>query len=161
MRIKTAAIGISSDPFISRRRKTRGGKLKPSAGSKRGLSLAELIIGLALFAIVIIPIFGIIPTAYMSIRKAEDYSAASCYAQELVELYRLSNPSISDLNVHNEWDVILNTTEYRVAVDVYGVCCNIYGVSEPPYRAVDVVVNMYWKKIPEHLSVTTRIFFNE
>ena len=118
------------------------------------LSLAELIIGLCLFAIAIIPIFGIIPTAYMSIKKAEDYSTASCYANEIVEIYRLSNPNLTQDHIHNTWDTALNNTEYTVVVDLYG-----QGVpsTSGSYKMMDVIVNIYWKKVPEHIGVFTRI----
>lgn len=120
----------------------------------RAMTLAELIIGLALFAIAIIPIFGIIPTAYMSIKKAEDYASASCYAQEVLEMYRMSNPSLTDeQHYHGSRDVILNNTEYKMYIDVYGMDENT------PYETIDVVVNLYWKKIPEHLDVFTRIVY--
>jgi len=135
--------------------KRRGTPDRAVEKGRRGLSLAELIVGLGLFAIVIIPIFGIIPTAYMSIKKAEDYSAASCYAQEVIEIYKVTNPSLTESYVTNGWDVVLNGTEYHVAVGLYGIDYN------NPYRVVDVVVNMYWKKIPEKINVFTRVFYNE
>ncbi|MDQ7825765.1 MAG: hypothetical protein RDV48_23390 [Candidatus Eremiobacteraeota bacterium] len=120
---------------------------------ERGLSLAELIIGLFLFAIAIIPIFGIIPTAYMSIKKAEDYSAASCYAQSIIELYRITNPDIM-YDQQIAFDKVLNNTEYHVVTDLYG--------RDPqfPHKLMDVVVNIYWKKIPERVTVYSRIFYN-
>jgi hypothetical protein len=122
------------------------------------LSLAELIIGLCLFALAIIPIFGIIPTAYMSIKKAEDYSAASCYAQEIVEIYRLTDPALHDQYTTSPWyHVKLNSTDYSVIVGLYGID---YGASDP-CRVVDVVVSMKWQKVPDKISVFTRVFYND
>jgi hypothetical protein len=119
----------------------------------RAMSLPELIIGLALFAIAIIPIFGIIPTAYMSIKKAEDYSSASCYAQEVIDIYRADDPSLFDPYRHTSRDVFLNETPYHMDIGVYGMDENI------PYKMIDVVVILTWKKIPERLSVFTRISY--
>ena len=121
---------------------------------KRALSLAELIIGLCLFAIAIIPIFGIIPTAYFSIKKAEDYSSASCYAHEVIDNYRITNPSISD-DVHREWPVCLNNTEYNVSVDL------IPQDVGSPSNLIDVVVTLKWKKIPEQYTLYSRIFYSQ
>jgi hypothetical protein len=123
----------------------------------RALSLPELIVGLFLFTIAIFPLFGIIPTAYMSIKKAEDFSAASCYAQELIEIYRLTDPHlmVSDSPHTTNLDVKLNGTDYKVLLDIY----NMDGNS--PAKLVDVTVNMYWKRIPEHISVYSRVYYNE
>lgn len=117
-----------------------------------GISLAEVIIGLCLFAVAIIPIFGIIPTAYMSIKKAEDYSAASFYAQQVTEIYRISDPSLED-DFHNEWDLDLNNQGFRVVLDLYGAD------RQRPHALVDVIVNLYWKNIPEHVNVYTRVYY--
>jgi hypothetical protein len=119
---------------------------------KRGMSLAELIVGLCLFSIAIIPLFGIIPTAYMSIKKAEDFSAASCYAQEIIEIYRQENPSFTGYNFHRRLDPTLNGTDYHVDLDVYDI---------HPGVMIDVVINIYWKRIPEHISVFSRMYYNE
>ena len=121
--------------------------------SRQALSLAELIIGLCLFAIAIIPIFGIIPTAYMSIKKAEDYSTASCYANEILEMYRLSDPLLTDDDAHTQWDVDLNQTEYTVKIDIYA------RDEIKPHKLLDVVVNIYWKKVPERIDVFTRVCY--
>jgi exopolysaccharide biosynthesis protein len=126
-----------------------------SRKNNRAMSLAELIVGFLLFAIVIIPIFGIIPTAYMSIKKAEDYSTASCYAQEVLELYSLSDPSFTQDDFHNEWDIDLNNTEYTVILDLHALD------KKESHCLIDVVVNIYWKKIPEHIQVFRRVYYNE
>ncbi len=122
------------------------------------MSLAELIIGLTLFAIAIIPIFGIIPTAYMSIKKAEDYSAASCYAQEIIEVYRLTDPALEDPVVTTEWyPVKLNGTDYLAQVSLYG----IDPIASGQHRVIDAVVIMKWQKVPDQIQVFTRIFIND
>lgn len=122
---------------------------------KQAISLAEVIVGLCLFAIVIIPIFGIIPMAYMSIKKAEDYSAASCYAQEVLSIYRLNDPFLEDDHYRREWDIVMNNTDYTVSLDVYAV-----DKGTIPHELIDVVVNMYWKKIPEQIKVFSRVYYN-
>ena len=117
------------------------------------MSLVELIIALCLFAVAIIPLFGIIPTAYVSVKKAEDYSAASFYAQQVTEIYRISNPHIED-DFHNEWELAMNNQDFRVVLDLYGADRQI------PCRLVDVIVNIYWKNIPEHVNVYTRVYYH-
>lgn len=121
----------------------------------QAMSLAEVIVGFLLFAIVIIPTFGIIPTAYMCIKKAEDYATASCYAQEVLEIYSISDPSMTPDEFHRTWDTILNNTEYHVTMDVYALD------ERSPHSLLDVVINMYWKKIPEKVQVFRRVYYNE
>ena len=121
------------------------------------MSLVELIIGICLFAIAIIPMFGIIPTAYISIKKAEDYAAASCYAHQVIEFYRLNDPGITD-DMRNHWPFVMNNTEYEIYLD-------LYPRDNPPSGAasslVDVVVDVQWKKIPEEIVLYSRIFYGQ
>jgi hypothetical protein len=122
------------------------------------MTLAELIIGLCLFSIVIIPMFGIIPTAYTSIKKAEDYSSASCYAQEIIESYRAVNANLTIPYDSRAWDITLNTTDYHVVVDLYGID---QGAGPAPHDLIDVVVNMYRRKIPQQFQFYSRIYYNK
>jgi hypothetical protein len=124
----------------------------------RAMTLAELIIGLCLFSLVIIPMFGIIPTAYTSIKKAEDYSSASCYAQEIIESYRAVNANLTIPYDSKEWDIQLNSTDYHVLVGLYGIDSGAYPGS---YDLIDVVVNLYRRKIPQQFQFYSRIYYNK
>jgi len=119
------------------------------------MTLAELIVGLFLFAIVIIPVFGIIPLSYLSVKKAEDFSTASLYAQEIANSYRIHNPGLMVPSLCTKKDVLLNNTEYYVHIGLYGIDLEL------PHTLVDVVVTLYWKKIPEQTRIMTRVHYGE
>lgn len=122
-----------------------------------GATLAEVIFAAALVAVALIPIFGIIPTSYMCIKKAEDFAAASNYAVELIEdvrtyfpLYQPMGGSLPDHVIYDNF--IMNDTGYKVIRWIYGVDPSY------PHKVVDVKIILLWKKIPERLVMTTRIY---
>jgi hypothetical protein len=132
--------------------------MKASPRKASAFSLVEIIVALFLLSLAIIPIFGIIPTACMSIKKGEDYAAASLYAQKIEEIYRFSDPCLYSDYFHNEWDLDLNSTDYLVKLDIYGVDT----VTPPsPHKMMDVIINIYWRKNPERMHVFSTIYNNK
>jgi Tfp pilus assembly protein PilV len=51
----------------------------------RGLSLLEVVIALALVALGVVFVLGIIPTSVLSVKRSENIEAATAYGMELVE----------------------------------------------------------------------------
>jgi hypothetical protein len=128
---------------------------KPSLRKTSAFSLVEIIVALFLLSLAIIPIFGIIPTACMSIKKGEDYAAASLYAQQIEEVYRFSEPCLYPAYFHNEWDMNLNSTDFQVKLDIYGVD------AASPHKVMDVISTIYWKKNPALMHVFSTVYYNK
>jgi Tfp pilus assembly protein PilV len=124
-----------------------------------GLSLVEVIVAVALLSLILIPLVGVFPTSYMSIKKAEDYQTAASYAQALIQEVQADPPDLDTLDQQvDRFEVVLNGTAYLVTRGIYAVDTPREG---RPHKLVDVAVHLAWKRIPESLLVTSRLVFNQ
>lgn len=107
--------------------------------TRRGLSLLELIIAVALLAIAVLFIVSIIPSGVLGLKKAEDLQTASAYGMELIETVRMHPPAAPD---RRSFALTLNSTNFDFVREIYAVEDDLFDVvvvvtgnpDNPPYR---------------------------
>ncbi|NDD28545.1 MAG: hypothetical protein EB084_09810 [Proteobacteria bacterium] len=110
---------------------------------RRGVSVLEVVIALALLAVGVLLVLGIVPTGISSMRRAEDISSAVAYGNDVIEHCRAKLPPAGE----TEWTVTLNSTDFHVKREVV-----------PVTRALtDVVITLQWSDRTPPRVLATRI----
>ncbi len=121
--------------------------------SRRAFTLMEIVVCIALIAISVLIILGLIPMGAVSLQKAQDVQAATLYGTELLEDgARPDYVPPSPDRVDRDFEVTLNHTTYHVQRAIYA--CD---ASHPP-RLYDVVVTVAWSAQPQPVSLRTRVY---
>lgn len=113
---------------------------------KRGLSLLEVVVALALIALVLPFLLNLVPSSALALKRSEDVNAASAYAAKLLEEVR-ADPSPTPGVVTST--VRLNNTDFRIVREIYAVD------RQPSLH--DVVVSVHGPARFAPIRVATRI----
>ncbi|MHB2015509.1 MAG: type IV pilus modification PilV family protein [Candidatus Xenobia bacterium] len=111
----------------------------------RGFTLVEILVSLAILAAGVVFVVSIIPTAVLTLQRAEDLQAATAYGQELVEDARAHVPTAAGRD--RDFQVTLNRTEFHVTRDI---------VVFPDLE--DVVVTLQGPSDQQPVKLATRLF---
>ncbi len=113
----------------------------------RGLSLLEVVVALALLALVLPFLLNLVPSSALALKRAEDVNAASAYAAKLLDESRCA-PNFT-VGVDKQETVTLNNTEFQVAREIYAV----QGMDEMR----DVVVSVTGPRRFQPIRMATRL----
>jgi prepilin-type N-terminal cleavage/methylation domain-containing protein len=111
---------------------------------RRGLTLVEVIVSLAILAMGLLFVLSLIPSSVLSLKKAEDLQAASAYGMELLEMVRLQPPSAEE---RQAFDVDFNHTSFHFVREIYSVEEGLF----------DVVVVAQGREDTPPLRLATRV----
>lgn len=109
----------------------------------RGVSLLEVVIGMALLALGFIFVLGIVPTSVTAVKRSEDIAAATAYGLEMLEDARRVLPS----QAIREMDITFNATEFKVRREIVTAG---EGLS-------DIVVTITWTQDKPPIKLVTRV----
>lgn len=110
---------------------------------RRGMTLLEVVIALALIALGIVFVLGILPTSVLSVKRSEDMEAATAYGVEVVEDARRQLPE----TLSQTFVKTLNQTEFTVTRDIYVV----------DQATSDIVVVASWSPDRPGIRLATRV----
>ncbi len=112
---------------------------------RRGVSLLEVVVAVALLAIGIVFVLSLLPSSVLTLKRAEDMQAATAYGMEVLHDAELRVPSIAgrDRDLHFE----INGTSFHVTRDVLPVDALL----------TDVVVTVKWRDDVPPLKLATRL----
>jgi type II secretory pathway pseudopilin PulG len=123
---------------------------------RKGLTLVEIIVAIAVFAASILIIVSIIPTGVLSLRKAGDYQSATAYGMSLIEEIKSARPDYADYPVTDlDMGKSLNNSDFQFQRDIYAIDAQI------PHRLFDVIVTVTWQKQQQPLRLATRVYIQE
>lgn len=110
---------------------------------RRGLSLLEVVIALALVALGVVFVLGIIPTGVLSVKRSEDMEAATSYGMEVIENARHKLPPEAETDTY----VTFNKTDFHVQRAIYSV----------DDYTTDIVVVVRWSEESPGIRLATRV----
>ncbi len=95
---------------------------------RRGFTLAEIVVATGLIALCLFFLVSLVPTANLSLRKAEDTESATLYAQQQIETVRRT---LAKAPPTATTAVQLNGTDFKVETDVVRLSSQgSYGLDE-------------------------------
>jgi prepilin-type N-terminal cleavage/methylation domain-containing protein len=111
--------------------------------ARRGLSILEVVVAMALLALGFLFVLGIVPTGVTSIKRSEDIEAATAYGMELMEDARHSLPPATA----HEYVLTMNQTEFHFRRELVRVNDDL----------TDIVVTATWSETLPGIRLVTRV----
>lgn len=112
-----------------------------------GFTLVEVIVAASLVGAGLLLVVGLLPSGVLSLKKAEDLQTATAYGMEVMEI---SRGDLSHTPFLNDFQVMLNSTEFRVTREVMPVAGS-------DGRLFDVLVTVSWGDPPAQAQLATRM----
>lgn len=110
---------------------------------RRGVSVLEVVIALALLAVGVMFILAIVPTGLSALKRSEDIQAAVAYGNDIIERTRTSLPPEGSIT----YKVTMNGTDFEMTRQVFRV----------NGRCTDVVVTARWSPTIPPRVLATRV----